>query len=212
MADRIFAIEQDKNDIRVQIGNDDSIIPFLKLGFDENVIIEEGTAKAYTETIGSSWIVGVSTNNVVGTNTNTESGNQQVVGGADKDRTIYEIFSMNNTFIENFRDNEYASSGTATWDYTTDYQLELTSGQNYTSTIIAKKPNTIYSKATVFIELNSGSLSDLTVQLSSDGGSNFETVTLGTQYSFTNKSTAGLVWKITSSGTVNVKKVIIIYS
>jgi hypothetical protein len=202
----------DRVNTKSQIGNPDDITGIPVIGFNEVFVLEEGTSKIYKHTLGNSWICGSSTNGIVGTNTGTEGGGQQVVGASSRDTNIQQIYNPNNTFYENFRDDVYSGSGTSDWDYTTDFQLEMTTGETRTSAIIAKHPTLSYSKATIFLTLSSGLLTDLVIKLSADGGSNKETVTHGEEHIFTNTSSAGILYDITASGTVNISKIKIIYS
>ena len=213
MADnRLSAIEQDKNDIRIQIGRDPAITPFLVLEYDANVILEEGTAKIFTQNLDDSWIVGSVSNGIVGDNTGTEGGGQQVVGATSRVFTVKEILNPNNVFYENFRDDVYKGAGTADWDSVTDFQLEMTNGETQLSEVIALQTGVTYNNATMFVTIASGDLADLTLKLSANSGSNKETVTHGTLHTFTDKDTTGIIWEISSSGTVTISKIKIVYS
>ena len=61
-----------------------------------------GPHKINTVIEGNAWIVGSSTNGIVGTNTGTEGGGQQVVGGSGRVTTVVRVVSANNKFHEFF--------------------------------------------------------------------------------------------------------------
>lgn len=94
------------------------------------------------------------------------------------------VVNKNNLFVENFDYEAFNISGTATWD-TTNQQLTFTSGQNQvigpafkdssnTQTVVA---------ATLNVTISSGSFD---LEMSADGGSNWESVTNGSSHTFTN--------------------------
>lgn len=79
----IERITQNQQRIADNLNPSDSVLPILKQ-HKESVDCHECGSTYFTETIGESWIVGSSTNGLVGTNTGTQSGSQQVVGGSGR--------------------------------------------------------------------------------------------------------------------------------
>lgn len=111
---------------------------FFNKRFSENIKILESPVSVTEDTIGHSWIVGSSTNGIVGTNTNTQDGQQQVVGSAGRVQTIKKVNSLNNIVYEKFTTTLFidsasdalSGSGSATF---TDQSI-LTSTQVYRDT------------------------------------------------------------------------------
>jgi len=89
-------------EIRDQLGKNPDVLPLLNADYYEYVTLEEGPALAKEKTLGNAWIVGSSTNGIVGTNTGTEGGGQQVVGGSGRVTTVVRVVSANNKFHEFF--------------------------------------------------------------------------------------------------------------
>lgn len=199
---------QNNQKTRDEIGQGSSTFPRI-IRKDEEISIEEGPHIVETETIGHSWIVGSSTNGLVGTNTATQDGQQQVVGGAGRVNTTNSVTNINNKFIERFGFDYFEDSGTATWD-TTNQELAFTTGQIAQSLSCFKNSINIIN-ATFTCNFDTGDSSDVTVQLSSDGGSNWETVTIGTKHNFSDVG-QDLRFKITASDTVKITWIKIQYN
>jgi len=107
-------------EIRDQLGKNPDVLPLLNADYYEYVTLEEGPALAKEKTLGNAWIVGSSTNGIVGTNTGTEGGGQQVVGGSGRTETVIRVVNNNNRFVEVFAFDEMidTTNTTATIDYT----------------------------------------------------------------------------------------------
>lgn len=84
----------------------------------------------------------------------------------------------------------------------TTHKLTIGSGIIYTSPVIWQ--NSTPTKATMTVTVDSGSG---TYELSADGGSNYETVTSGTQHTFTNADTSGIRYKITGVSYMTISKI-----
>lgn len=118
-------MSKDTAAIRDQLGNDPDNFQVLNSDYDESLGLEEGPTKISTETLGNSWIVGSSTNGLVGTNTATEGGGQQVVGASARVITVQRVVNPNRVFHEHFRDTTFRTSPTtANWD-TTNFRLSM---------------------------------------------------------------------------------------
>lgn len=102
--------------VKTQLGDPDNAGLFHNF-FTETVTIEESPIKVYSSTIGHSWIVGSSTNSIVGTNTGTEDGEQQVVGSAGRVDTTSSISNTNKRYYEPFILTTYedTTNTSATW-------------------------------------------------------------------------------------------------
>lgn len=170
---------------------------------NEKVQLEEQATVIEDNTYGNAWIVGSSTNGLVGTNTGTDGGGQQVVGGSGRTRTTLAVLNPNNTFRERFVDTTFENSGSTTADWAdTAGQIAFTNTEVAVSNEVALANGTI-STATITATLSSGVITDLAFELTANGGSNWENVTHATQHNFTNTGT-DLRFRITASGTVVV--------
>lgn len=160
---------------------------------EEKIFLEENSTRVWKKTLGESWIVGSSINGIVGTNTGTQSGNQQVVGGSGRVTTISSVVNPNNIYREHFRDTTFKGyPRTANWDVT-NFRLAMHTSSNH-----AKAYNTIMESAS--IALNDGTVSKATFTavekkwnsndqikyyLSANGGNNWEEISLGVEHIFT---------------------------
>ena len=199
MDERVKKLEskQDNTDI-VQ-----KYIPFIE---NLNISQKQGRIKVRTRTIGHSFIIGSIINGKIGTNTDTEDGQQQVIGSAGLgSMTIQSIVNPNDIMIETFNFTTYKDAGntTATWD-TTNEECSFTNGEVAQSLAVYK--NTTKTKATLTLEDNT----NLSAEMSMDGGNNWESVTIGTEHTFTNTGSE-LLWRLTASGNATTEWVKIVY-
>ena len=185
---------KDSAAIRDQLGNDPDTVFFLNADYDENIGIDELSTVISGKTLGNSWIVGSSTNGLVGTNTATEGGGQQVVGGSARVETIKRIVNPNNTFREHFSDTIFKdtnSPNTANWD-TTNLRLAMSDSGNHSTTYntIATMLTTFLNEetvltATIFANETRWNPNDLIKYfISADGGNNWQEFTIGVKQSF----------------------------
>jgi len=93
--DRLRVLEQNQD-------NTDKIQQYRGFKDSINIVSNVGTVIGTKDFIGHSWIVGSSTNGIVGTNTDTADGQQQVVGGAGRVVTHLFITNGNNTYRKRF--------------------------------------------------------------------------------------------------------------
>lgn len=194
---------------RDELSSEPNIQPIYKIK-SETVKVEEGATKTTTISLGDSWIVGSATNAIVGTNTGTEGGGQQVVGASGRVTTVKSISSPGKRFPERFNTTTFEDTGVTTADWAdTTGSLIMTNTEIAQSLSVAFADGTI-TTANMIVTLSAGVIGDLTIQLSADGGSNFENVTNGTTHSFTNTGT-DLKFKLTATGNVTVDSVIINY-
>jgi len=186
----------------------DNTIPILKKT-DEKLRVREKSTIIIQSTLGHAWIVGSSTNGLVGTNVATQDGSQQVVGGAGRVTTKPTIQNPNKDYIETFQFTTFEDTGVTTADWAdTPGSLVLTAAEVAQSTAVAYGGDTINS-ATITITASAGSTTDLTITLCANGSS-FESATNGTLHNFTTVGT-DLRWKVVSAGNVTVSEVRIVY-
>jgi|TARA_Y100000310_G_scaffold103241_1_gene101532 hypothetical protein len=189
-----------------EIGSEPDVNNVVKTR-QESVKIEMGPTQITSTAIGHVWIAGSSTNAIVGTWTGTQDSSQLVVGptGAGT-ATVVQVINQNNTFIERFNFTTFKdATTTATWTGTGS--ITLTSAEFGLSTTAFTDGSTNITNAKMEIDDDT----NLTLALSSDGGSNFETVTDGVLHNFTNVGT-DLRWKITASGNATVTLIKVIYN
>lgn len=192
-------IAESLQETKDSIGSKDNTRDMILDRNNEKLLIEENSTRVMTNTIGNSWIVGSTTNGIVGTNTGTQGGGQQVVGASGRSgEVVIRVINPNNNFREHFRDTTFKDTdalNTADWN-TTLFRLAMT-----TKTDKSKAYNTIATSHTIFT--NSKTVSKATFNatetkwgsdvikyyLSADGGASWEEVTLGIEHIFTNTGT-----------------------
>ncbi len=113
--------------------------------------------------------------------------------------SVQQMIQGNNIYKEFFYDTDFDGSGSATWD-TGNKRLSFTSGQTRTTDEISK--GTIHTFYTVVLADVTGTI---TTEISGDGGSTFETVTLNTRTLFDTASTAGVKLRFTEAGASTAK-------
>ena len=106
--------------------------------------------------------------------------------------TLNQLIQGGGVYVEDFLDDDFEGAGTASWSNTGS--VTFTSGQNALSSTVEFNNGTI-TRATLTSAEVSGSF---TYELSTDGGSNFETVTSGVPHTFTNTG-IDLRWKATEN-------------
>lgn len=106
------------------------------------------------------------------------------------------ISQGNNRYLELFYDNTFEDTGvtTANWD-TVGEEISFTAGQLAQTSSIYLGDTDLVTKATLTVTVTG----TLTLQMSADGGANWETVTSGVEHTFTNTG-FDLRIKITESG------------
>jgi len=193
--------------IKDQLGRDPETFPLLNANYSEECLLEEGalifdkTGTGVDE--ANSWVVGSSTNGVVGTNTGTDNGLQQVVGRGSK--SYFKVVNPNNVFTEKFEFEDFENVDVTTATGWGTASLSFTNGQVAQSLSVYKDTTNI-SRATINVDDST----NLTVELSADGGTTWDSVTFGTENIF---SVVGseLLFKLTASGVATVTELIISY-
>lgn len=194
--------------VRDELSSEPDLQPIYKIK-SEVIKLEEGPTKVSHSAIGASWIVGSSTNGLVGTNVTTQSAGQQVVGEADRITATFSVTNPNNTYRERFNFDTFNDSGVTTADWGSSV-LDMTAAEVAQSTSIAYNTGTLTS-AMIIVRLSAGSVSDLAIQLSADGGSHWETFTNGVSQAFVNSGT-DLRFKLTASGNVTITAIRVAYA
>lgn len=155
----------------LDITDDTRQIVFKRIS--EQVLLEENTTVIETDTYGHSWIVGSSTNGLVGTNTATEDGQQQVVGSAGRVQTIVSVLNINNIFREYFRDASFEDTSYTTADWSdTSGECNFTTGEIAQSLTIAKN-GTTWTSATLSVSSATNLTLFMTAQLDNLGSYTF---------------------------------------
>lgn len=171
----------------------DATVPILKKT-DEILRLEEGPTRISSDTLGHSWIVGSTTNGLVGVNTGTVDGQQQTVGGGGRVITVLRVVNPNDTFRERFGNilfKDTSEPNTSNWDIVTQ-RLTMHTSDNHgvpyntiaTTTTLFTNLITIV-KATVHATETRWNPNDLIKYfLSADGGNNWEEVTIDVEHNF----------------------------
>jgi len=162
-----------------------------------------------TKTLGNAWIVGSSTNGIVGTNTGTQGGGQQVVGGDGRVETVRYVNNPNNIFQEFFNTTRFIGTAGVGTDIVTGNGSAVFGGTGsaLVSDIIYKGDR---SMTTVQIDISPGTAQIGTAQVSNDQ-STWQNIPLSTQTSLTNLSSS-LYYRLEGSATTKVTKITITYS
>ena len=186
--------------------NSDRIQQYRSFKESVNVTNRQGRIKIRSDTLGNSWIVGSSTNGIVGTNTSTQGGSQQVVGESSRTETILHVINPGDTMYERFNFTTFVDTGntTATVDVTNE-DVDFTSAEILTSLSVAK--GVTYSTA----KLTSDSTTNVTFEMTADGGSNWQTATSGSTLTFTDTGT-DLRYRVTASGNATIGEIKIEYT
>ena len=178
--------------IKDQLGTNPETTFLLNADYFETLGIEEGPTKVSKKTLGHSWIVGSTTNGLVGTNTSTEDGQQQVVGGHNRVETLHRIVNPNNTFHEHFRDTEYQDTPTtANWDLVAG-RLSMHTSNNHgtvyntlaTTKEIFLNVQTVLKATVTAVETKWNPNDKIGYFLSANGGGDWEECTRNVEHTF----------------------------
>lgn len=213
MVDSYTEIQEDKRNIKDQLGALPEVHTKGIWVYNELPVNEEGATILYTENIAGgrliwgsndfgkwgvfrwsrgttnqSFILGHPTAGVLGTSE---------LGSQSSSPVVVRVVNPNNTFIERFRDITFKDTleTTATWN-TTTFKTTFTSGQILQTEEIFLNSQTIYS-AKPIIDVDNGVIK---IELSADGGSNWQEFTNNIEANFTNTGT-DLRCKLTEDNT-----------
>lgn len=179
--------------------------------YTNTVVLETQPFQISKRDITNSFVLGDATNGVLGAPVIGDGGKQVVLGYDDRDITVQRVVNPNNIHKERFRLDIFNDTSVTDADWnTTTMQLEMTTGEVAQSLSIFKNLQNVVN-AQIDITFETGSSSNVTVQLSPNGGSNWETVTVGTLYSFTNTG-QDLRYNITASDTVDISLIQVSYN
>jgi len=117
---------------------------------------------------------------------------------------LQRVISPDNVFKESLRTNTFedTTNTTATWD-TTNFRWTFTTGQIIQTSEIYLDSTTITTATLTIDSSRITTPANLAYELSADGGTNWETVTLGTKHTFTNTG-IDLRLKVTASGAATI--------
>lgn len=157
---------------RDNMSSESAIQPII-IPWTERVGVAFDPIRSTSKTIGNSWIVGSSTNGIVGTNTGTQGGGQQVVGGDGQVETVERVINISNVARQYFNNTNFKDTvnTTATWDGSGS--VTFTAGQVAQSLTIYKDAANVDS-VTISVSEESGTFK---YEISADGGTNWEEVT-----------------------------------
>ena len=151
---------------------------------NELIYFEEGATIVKRDTYASSFILGSSSNGILGTST---------LGASGRVESILSVTSPNNRFREHFRDTTFKSgANTADWN-TTLFRLAMSTSSNHatayaniaTSSSIALNDGTV-SRVTVRATESRWNLNDIIQYfITADGGNNWKEVSLNTDTTLT---------------------------
>lgn len=112
---------------------------------------------------------------------------------------VIRVINANNTWRDYLRDTDFVDTGSTTATVSTaNFDITFTGVQTYQTVSIFTNSKTIIQATLKIDTTNITSAGNLTYYLSANGGSNWETVTLDTEHTFTNTGT-DLRLKIVSS-------------
>lgn len=206
-----------ENKEALAVGDDTRKILFKRI--NELIVLDEGSTVWEDDTYGDSWIVGSATNGLVGTNTGTVGGGQQVVGASGRVQTVKAITNPGNTWRDRLRDTyqvvaaggaadvfliqtgdalllqagdqallQSTAGGVAGSIDTSNFRIDLDTGETLTWRVSYNEG--MVSKAKVIFDTDAGrtnfSVSTVTIDVSANGGSNWQTVTNGVETTLTN--------------------------
>lgn len=221
MTDIINNIENDKQDIKNQLGDLPDVVPVAKL-FNENIqpvkVVDVVEQKEFDGS-DNVFILNSATYGVLGTNK---------LGDSASTTSTYAVIPNNNQFVEYFGQSTFIDSGSSTGTLnTTNETYVLTSLEILQSDVIAKLREPITNAKFLthedleddddngmilgYLELGTTLFSDDNVDLylSNDGGSTWESADIGTTHTFVSSGTTNeLKYRITnlSSGTITIDK------
>ena len=103
---------------RDQIGSEPTLQDIYKPKMD-TVIVELGPIQDTKRTDGHSFILGSAINGLLGVNTGTEDGQQQVLGSANQVDTVIRVINENDKYIERFKFSTFKDSDNTTANWST---------------------------------------------------------------------------------------------
>lgn len=152
-------------------------------------------------TIGCSWIVGSSTNGIVGANTSTQGGTQQVVGSCGKITTWDQVRCPNNIYFEHFDFDTFrdTSNDIADWQTSSSRLVLNSQGEGTAQSRSVSLESGSISSAVLSVTGENTDSEECTYYLSNDCGSTWEEVVLSQKHNFTSSGN-DLRWKIVVTG------------
>jgi len=196
-------VEFDSIKVKDQLGRpEDKNITVIRK--TETLIVESNTVHIKKRSLGNAWICGSATNGLVGTNTATEGGGQQVVGGSGRVDVLQAVVNPNKVYREHLRDTFYRDDdepNTANWD-TTNFRIAMSSSSNHATVYntVAQSGSIAYDDGTITVatftvdETKWNPNDQIILRLCADG-STWETVINGIEHSFVVTGT-DLKWMI----------------
>lgn len=199
-----MAVELARDLVRTQdqLGPRDSTNLVFKLFNDQMPTVFWTTTKVEQD-IGNAFVVGHATNGVIGVANGVGSGQITIGTGDLGSSSTTRVFSGATGFKEALRDNSYIDTVNTTASVVTSspYQVLFDATEVLQSKSVELGNGNI-SRATLYIPSEAISGTSLTYQLSVNGGSNWESVSLNQEHTFTNTGD-DLRYKITAGATAS---------
>lgn len=202
----VAGVTQNNQPVMDEIGTEPATQPIYK-NKTETIQVELGPIQTEQTYIGNSLVLGNTVNGVLGV-ANGVNGSQILLGAQNVTTEVERVINYNNIYIERLTYNNFedTSNTTADWD-TTNKEIDFTSGE-VAQSLSVYKDDGIVGKATLSLE--GTTLGNLTLELSANGGTNWETVGNQAEHTFTNTGT-DLRFRFTASGNAKVTKITIQY-
>lgn len=166
----------------VGTGKDENLIPVRYI--ESSKVYKTTEVRKETYSTDNVFILGNEDYGVLGTN--------KLGKGETPTIETKAVLNSNNIFVDRYNTNDFVDTTNTTGTASTNY-YQLDEGDILQSQIIAKN-NEQYEYATVSVEGTSVSQADY--YLSADGGTNWESVTLGEKHFFNNSTIDGIKYKI----------------
>ena len=195
---------KDRDLIKEQLGrHSEDVTPVFFLQPRKTIKVKQASVIFFKPVPGTAFVLGTA---------RAELGTGAIGAGTYATGSRVKIINPDNEWREMLRNLSYTDSAgatislifndtgntTATWD-TTNHRWTFTGSQIIQTTSIFLDGQTITKATLTILSTNITTVGNLTFQLSADGGSNWESVTLNTEHTFTNTGT-DLRIKISSSG------------
>lgn len=186
-------VEFDAIKIKDQLGRPENKNIIVKR-FSQDVVVEANTVTMKKNYDGHSFILGHTTNGVLGT-ANGIDGSQIVLGEANRSIVLHRVFNPTDVYREHFRDTNFQDTdepNTADWD-TTNFRLAMSTSANHATVYntIAQSESIRYNDGTTITatlsctETKWNPADLIKYYLTANGGATWEVVTKNTQHTFT---------------------------
>ena len=189
----IIGIMNDKDQIKGQLGKRDKN-DFVFKKQTENLFPKAGTLIVSKRSIGTAFILGHTVNGLLGA-TGVGLG-----AGTFGSLVVNRVVNFNNLWREMIRSTTFKDTGNTTADWnTTTFKWDFDDTEIIQTKSLFLNSETVIAATLNIVAAQITTVGNLIFQISADGGSHWETVSLGVENVFTNTGT-DLRLKITASG------------